>query len=411
MELFVNFVLDAAVSLRGSAAVLAHVSRWLPEPMQTPTAACGQEWLLRLGLHALERPKTQADDWAWIVDHTIQLGPLKVLIVVGVRLSTWARGRGPLEHHDLEVLLLEPVTQSTGEVVEEQLLRVTEKTGVPRMILSDQGTDLKRGIERFRVHHPQTAWLSDVKHHAARVVKQELNGNARWNAFLHAMNHTKTLIRQTSLAHLMPPQPREKARFMNADKFVTWGRDTLDVLEREAAAATPRADLARLEEKLAWLRGFREDLRQWTALFEVVAVAIDHVREDGYHRHAADQLRTKLSSFQDGPARQAADKLVAFVEEQSAHAREREHLLGSSEVLESLIGKQKRLHGQHSRGGFTKMLLAAAAAVVRPTTATIKTAMQQVKTKDVRRWTKQHLGDSLVSQRRLAYTAVGTKMG
>ena len=64
MSLFVETVLDAAVGLRGAASVIRLVSRWLPSPDMTPTAAAGQYWLLRLGLYALQREKQKADDWA-----------------------------------------------------------------------------------------------------------------------------------------------------------------------------------------------------------------------------------------------------------------------------------------------------------------------------------------------------------
>ena len=101
MGLFVEMVLGAAVSLRAAARVIRLVSQWLPRTDATPTAAGGEHWLLRLGLYALERDKPKADDWAWLVDHTIQLGPLKVFLVVGVRLSAWNGNRGPLTHHDL----------------------------------------------------------------------------------------------------------------------------------------------------------------------------------------------------------------------------------------------------------------------------------------------------------------------
>jgi hypothetical protein len=44
-------------------------------------------WLLRLGLYHLDRPQERADDWMWIVDHTLQLGDRKCLIIVGIRQS------------------------------------------------------------------------------------------------------------------------------------------------------------------------------------------------------------------------------------------------------------------------------------------------------------------------------------
>ena len=31
-------------------------------------------------MYQLQRPKQKADDWIWIVDHTIQIGPEKVSI-------------------------------------------------------------------------------------------------------------------------------------------------------------------------------------------------------------------------------------------------------------------------------------------------------------------------------------------
>ena len=150
---------------------------------------------------------------------------MKVFLVVGVRLSTWDVDRGPLTHRDLEVLLVEPVTGSTGEVVDRQFERIVEKTGPLRMILSDHGTDLKRGISMFCRRHPQTVAMDDIKHYVARMVKRELEGDPRWAEFIRNTNQTKAKIRQTWLAHLMPPAPHDKARFMNADVFVRWGRN------------------------------------------------------------------------------------------------------------------------------------------------------------------------------------------
>jgi hypothetical protein len=56
-------------------------------PYKTPSWASGRLWLLRLGSDKLSRPKAQADDWVWIVDHTVQIGHEKCLVILGVRLS------------------------------------------------------------------------------------------------------------------------------------------------------------------------------------------------------------------------------------------------------------------------------------------------------------------------------------
>ena len=115
--LFLEFVIQAAVSLRGTSAVLAVVQRFLPQIERMPSANGGQMWLLRIGLYEVMRAKEKAADWVWLVDHTVQIGSLKCLLVVGCRLEVWQAEPHPLEHGDLQVLALELVVTSTGAVV------------------------------------------------------------------------------------------------------------------------------------------------------------------------------------------------------------------------------------------------------------------------------------------------------
>ncbi len=60
--------------------------------------------------------KEQAEDWVWIIDHTVQLGQEKCLLILGVRLSDLPADL-TLKHEDVEPIALYPVTSSTGEVV------------------------------------------------------------------------------------------------------------------------------------------------------------------------------------------------------------------------------------------------------------------------------------------------------
>jgi 5-enolpyruvylshikimate-3-phosphate synthase len=101
-------------------------------------------------------------------------------------------------------------------------------------------------------------------------------------------------------------------------------------------------------------------------------------------------------------SRRVADRAVAFVTEQSLAVVGEEHLPGSTECLESLIGKGKRLEGQQSRSGFTKMVLGMAASVAEPTVEYVRTALEQVKTRNVTAWCKEKLGVSVQAQRRQA---------
>ena len=100
-----------------------------------------------------------------------------------------------------------------------------------------------------------------------------------------------------------------------------------------------------------------------------------------------------------------------LLEEQSSNLPAGHRLLGSTEVLESLIGKAKQLEGQQSKSGFTKMILGTAASVVKLTEQTVQAALDTVKVRDVTDWIKRHLGVSVQGQRYHAFAggAGGTK--
>ena len=104
---FLLFVLKAATSFRGASACLNVIKQRLGLE-RAPAPNTGESWLLRIGLHELTRPKEQADDWAWLADHSVQIGPHKCLLIAGVRLSAWQRERRPLEHQDLSILAVQP---------------------------------------------------------------------------------------------------------------------------------------------------------------------------------------------------------------------------------------------------------------------------------------------------------------
>ncbi len=88
------------------------------------------------------------------------------------------------------------------------------------------------------------------------------------------------------------------------------------------------------------------------------------IRTEGYHADSATLLPDKLPAVHSKQARQLQEEVIAFVASQCEKVPAGERLPGSSEVLESLIGKGKRLEGQQSQIGFTRQILAMASSVV-----------------------------------------------
>jgi hypothetical protein len=409
--LFVRLVM-AGVSLRGAPRVLELVAAAWGLPLEVPHWTTGRLWLLRLGHFLLTRPLERARDWAWLVDHSVQVGKQKVLVILGVRLKDLPSPGQCLRHRDLRLVALEPRESWTRQEVFEALERAAARTGVPRAIADDHAVDLSGGASLFQQCHPETAECYDVKHKAACLLKGRLEKLPQWQEFQGRVAQTRCAVQQTELAFLAPPSPRPKARFMNLGPLLVWAGHVLELLRRPEAVArwaTPQ----RLAEKLGWARSFAADLTEWSRWQRVVDVTVEFVGRQGLSIGAADALGAELSRLDEGggEARRLAEELEDFVRDQEAAADLGERLPGSTEVLESCFGKFKHLEKQQSRGGFTGLVLALGAMLCDATAELAHEALEHSHTKDVSEWCKQHLGTTLFAQRRAAYAAGATEVG
>lgn len=406
IDLFLALVFSAAASLRCAARVIEIVVAALGLSLPCPAWSTGRAWLLRVGYYKLTRPKVQADDWVWIVDHTVQVGTEKCLVILGVRLCHLPPAGHSLSHADVEPIELLPVRHSDGTVVYQQLEKAVAKTGVPRAIVSDHGTDVKAGIEKFCDQHPQTSAIYDIKHKTAAVLKRELEHDPAWLAFTQQASRTQSQLRQTDVAALAPPSQKAKARYMNVDVLVEWGQATLALLDQLPHSVTPHFDPDLVKRKLGWVADYRPHLEVWSEIFQVIATAESCVRQQGLYHGAQTELKKRLRGVAHTESgRRIRDELVSFVaaEENKAHPHER--LLGSSEVIESVLGKMKRLEQHQSKSGFTGLILGLSAMVATTTQEIIQMALETVPTKKVLAWCQDVLGSSVQAKRRAIFSS------
>ena len=78
-----------------------------------------------------------------------------------------------------------------------------------------------------------------------------------------------------------------------------------------------------------------------------------------------------------------AGDLIDFFSEQEKIVPTGQVWIGSSEIIESLFGKVKHLEQDQSKGGFTSLILGAAACVGKIDTATVRQAIEQYSIKDI----------------------------
>ncbi len=353
----------------------------------------------------------KAEDWAWLVDHSVQIGQEKCLVILGIPLKELPERGECLKHSDLDLVALVPRKSWTRQEVDEALEAASQRTGVPRVIVDDHGVDIAGGVSFFQERHPETVEIYDTKHKAACSLKSRLEKNARWQEFQQRIAQTRCAIQQTEMSFLVPPAPKPKARFMNLAPTLQWAENVLAVLRQPPTVVNEQVSTERLEEKLGWLKEFEADVAEWAEWQQVVNVTVEFVNRQGIYRGVARQLRTELRPHREySSSRSLAGELLAFAVKQARRARPGERFPGSTEVLESCFGRFKQIEKQQARGGFTSLVLGFGALLAETTTQAIENAMRQSPTKAVIAWCTEHLGTTLFSRRRQAFAVGATKV-
>ena len=156
-------VLCAGMPLQRVPAAMEMQGNWCGVPLAVASYYSVRLWLLRLGLYQLSRAKQQADDWMWIIDHTLQLGDRKVPGHLGASPVGLGTGGEPrLEPRGCRV-----DRPSAGDTVEWQggLSTTESRRGQDRRTPGDHQRQRLRPAQRDRPLPPQTSGYGlDVRH-------------------------------------------------------------------------------------------------------------------------------------------------------------------------------------------------------------------------------------------------------
>jgi hypothetical protein len=400
--LMLRLVLDAAISMRAASRTIEITGQvYRQQVLEGPSHNTVRNLLQRVGLYEIMRAKEVVDDWIWFIDHTIQAGVTKCLLVLGIRASDFRRLDRPLRCDDMSVLELLPVGKSTINIVAGQLADLADRIGVPLAIVSDEGSDLVGGVKILQKTYPGVVHCHDMVHKVCRMIDRILRNDSMWGRYRTKCCQSGNAIRQTTLAHLTPPKPKIKARHMNLDPEIAWGVRVLGLLDRgQADSSLSEKEVELLHEKLGWLEGYRERLTAWGELMQISKSICEIVRAEGYHGSVAKRVEHSLPPALTADGETLIRRSLAFLQQMQSRQSEHGSLPSSSEVIESVFGRGKRLEGQQSRSGFTTQLLAMAACVVKPTKQFLIDALKTCRTKHVDQWREKYLGRSLQSRRR-----------
>lgn len=369
--------------------------------MPLPTHEAIRGWMQRVGLARMQLAE-QADGGTWLVDHTNQIGREKVLTVLRVR-ALPPEGHA-LRHAEVEVLAAIPGTASKCEDVARESARLAARFGTPAAVVTDGAVELRESVSVLEIQGNTPRVFRDVKHVLANKLEALLKQDADYEAFAQRLGQSRAALQQTELAHFTPPPFKTKARFMNLQPTIRWAAAALWHLNHPDSASCRDVSRERLEEKLGWLRDFADGIARWQACQTVISTTLTFLNQHGLFEGVATAYQTLTAGLGTCPAsRQLVADMTALLTDDESQLQPGERLPISTEILESSFALYKQLEQQHSKSGFTNLLLAFPTLLRETTAAEITTCFAAVKVADVKAWTKEYIPQTLTSQRQRLY--------
>jgi hypothetical protein len=434
--------------------------------IESPSSSSIRLWTYRLGLYLLQRPIEYREDRIFIMDITVELGQKKCLLILGVSESRFLKDDFCLTHHDTEVLALEIFTKSTGEGIAACLEKVSERIGRAKQIVSDQGGDIKKGIQLHIAKHPEIIYTPDLSHKIACLVKPLLNNDIIFQAFNAQCNQTKSQIQQTELNFLKPPTQRSKARYHHIAPRIEWAQKVLCYQQRGdfhlidarfciddnalqfIALPSPywhllapvkglvfntigEFDLAintllgddlyqhyqqelhdlasigrrRFDEKLGWLNDYVIDLEKYQQMVDVIECGETQLKHEGLHNKSAQRFLQQLEGIElDEKAKTLETQIIAYIDTHHGDATLKQARLVSSDVIESVFGQYKQVGHSSCLQELGKMVLLLPLLVTEITADLVLQAMNNVKTSAVDEWADKIFGPSALALRNAAFS-------
>jgi hypothetical protein len=390
----VDLFCQTSSSLRCLSPLLAVLRSHLGLDCDLPAFSTIRSWLLRFACYQLVRPLDQDSRWVWIVDHTFSIAGRKLLVIVGVRLAAVPWGIRALALSDLSLVALVPMTESNGPLVQVELEKAVERTGVPAQIVSDQGTDLLAGLSGFVSQHPQTRAVADVAHVGANILQNRWEKQERWQSWTKRMSQTNRELRPSPDAALLSPKLRTQSRFMNVGPVLRFAVRLLGLLLGEKPSEKVKA-------RYGWMLEYEQQLRGWNEEYEMVQKTIRQVRVQGLSEGTLAELEKQWGeeSEREG-TRMVRGHLRAYVRRQVRGLGAKEKMVGSSEVLESAFGKLKAKLGECQGGELTALTVTLGAMLGKQEEEQVRQALESVPEKKAEGMIERLLGKSLSWLRR-----------
>ena len=358
-------------------------------------------WVLRYGLFKLQQVHKLQKPWAAIIDHSIDIGVKKILVVLRVPLEHLAKKSGALTLKDCECIGLCIAETSDHKTVAQQLEDIFKIAGNPTLIIKDGAGNLAKGVAFWKsIAKPKLCIVvDDIGHFLANALKAQFSKLKQFKKLLTIIRSGASQLRQTKLAYLTPPKIRTKGRFQSISKVISWCENMLASL----AKISDQEAKKQFSGAFSGLSSLKSFIKQFSETTRVTNEIQALLKNEGLNyenfSHAMD-LTNQLP-----PRSKVRKRLSKWLKSHYAKwarlGMKDIPLLVSSDILESLFGKYKVIISRSSIEDMNRMALIIPTLCGQPPNENeIQQVFSETKHEDLNKWAVDNISHTLRSRRR-----------
>ena len=383
-----------SASFRAVAQSSHIVQEYQAPSLQTAAPSTILWWIRKLGYYALTRPQPVADDWIILLDHTVQLGAEKLLVVMGLRERTIDFTR-PLRYEDVVPLWMRASASWNGAFLHDLLVRLQHRLGRIKYAVGDYGSDIRKGLRLVGIPH-----VHDLTHRIALTLKTLYADDATYRDVAQRLAQIRQRFGLTVAGHLLPPNQRTKSRYHNLQPLAEYGRQIIAYLERTEPGVS--GDDA-FRDAMAWILPYHAFFLEMDDVTRAVAEVERVLKWHGLSTETIELCGQRLADVATEKGYHFKFDMLVYCHVMLALPRIGERILCTSDILESAFGKYKNYVSCNAMAGITDLALCIAAFTCSLTLEEITEALEAVREQDVLQWGQIFLGTPLLRKRRQAF--------
>lgn len=380
-------VLQAVVSYRSVPRILTlfkeHTSLQLPWiPHFTSTI----NWTLRLGLGLLREVKPITEKWVAILDHSIDIGTKKALVVLRVKADALAQRGQAIRLSDCECIGLTVSEKVNGEHIAAELTTIFKQAGKPEAIVKDKDATLNKGVRLWIEKQNDNIYtIDDIGHVTANALKAQFENKKGYQQFKTITSKGAARLRQTDMAFLIPPTLRSKGRFQSISKLGKWGEKMLTIFAVKGRARKGSL-LDRFRTAFPQLNTLRSFIENFANTLTITSTLMALLKNKGLNQATYQQ---GLQTVKTLPKRSTVRKhLIHWLDKHIEIQNKLSFptLLVSSDIIESLFGQFKHIIERSAQADMNRTVLLIPALCATIDEATIRRTFNHTPHAELQRW-------------------------